>query len=93
MDILSRMRENLPAVKLPSINLPRKALEDRTVLEEEIELRRAISSALAEWECTRSNFETADCPEMVEYFTYKMKACEVKYQYLLKQMKSVKKEI
>jgi len=92
MDILSRMKTNFPGVKLPTLNFPNKIVEDHTLMEEEAELRNAINHTLSEMECARQNFDYADSPEMVEHYTYKMKACEAKYQHLLKQMKLVREE-
>lgn len=93
MEILSRMKINLEGLKLPaSATSAKKVYGDVEPGREEFELRKAISFALAEWKCAALNFETADSPEMVEHYTYKIKAYEVKYQYLVRQLKSILKE-
>lgn len=92
MDILSKIKMNFPVIKLPELNFENKLIDVHTMLEEETELKRAINFTLAELECARINFEYADAPEMVEYYTYKMKACEAQYQYFIKQMKLVREE-
>jgi hypothetical protein len=92
MDILSKIKINFPGIKLPALNLPQKLVDDQTLLEEETELKNAINHTLSELECARLNFDYADAPEMVEYYTYKMKACEAKYQYFIKQIKLVREE-
>lgn len=92
MDILSRIKTNLPGIKLPVLSLPTKPLDNHTMAQEETELKKAINHTLSELECARLNFDYADAPEMVEYYTYKMKACEAKYQYFIKQMKVVREE-
>lgn len=51
------------------------------------DLYRAINNALNEWKNAIANFDTAEAPELVDYYTYKMKACEIRYQYLLKKFK------
>jgi len=92
MEILSKMKTNLTGLKLPAGASVTKTVLSYTNIKEESELRKAIGYALAEWKCAAQNFETADTPEMVEHFTYKIKAYEVKYQYLIRQLKTVTKE-
>jgi hypothetical protein len=91
MEILSRMKTNLEGIKLPT-PAAKTAYGDAALTREERELRKAISFALAEWKCAELNFETADSPELVEHYTYKLKAYEVKYQYLIKQLKNIMKD-
>lgn len=51
------------------------------------DLVEAIKQARREWACAYSNFEYADDNEMVDYYTYKIKACQVRYNYLIRQAK------
>jgi hypothetical protein len=54
---------------------------------EKKELLEAIKCARKEWMCAYSNFEYADDGEMVDYYTYKIKACQLRYNYLIRQAK------
>jgi len=48
-----------------------------------------IRNAREEWVNTTIQFENADEWEIIDYYTYKLKACEVKYQYYLKKAKEM----
>ena len=50
---------------------------------------RAIQQARQEWLNSVSNFEQAENEDMVDYYIYKMKACQVRYNYLLKKAKEM----
>jgi hypothetical protein len=68
------VRENR---KIPSMDLT----------DEDSELLENIWNAKNEWMCANMNFEHARGPEMVDYYTYKIKACQVRYEYFLKKAK------
>jgi len=51
------------------------------------ELLENIQEAYNEWKNALANFETADCKEMVDYYAYKIKASEIRYDYLLRKAK------
>lgn len=53
----------------------------------ESDLLQCIHEAYTEWVSANTNFEQAVDPDMIDYFIYKIKACEVRYQYLLKEAK------
>ncbi len=58
--------------------------------ESEIENKRLLESlynAKLEWTTALDNFQLADSKDMVDYYTYKITACQIKYNYLLKQAK------
>ncbi len=61
------------------------ALKD---MEETAQLLESISSIKKEWSSAVNNFEYADSQEMVDYYTYKIKAYEVMYEFLLKKAKA-----
>lgn len=46
-----------------------------------------LKNAQAEFETAVSNYEFAEEPELVDYYTYKIKATQTRYQYLLKKVK------
>lgn len=46
-----------------------------------------IRQARQEWLVAASNFEQADDPDLIDYYIYKMKACQVMYNYLIKKAK------
>lgn len=46
-----------------------------------------LKNAQSEFETAISNYEFAEDPELVDYYTYKIKATQTRYQYLLKKAK------
>jgi hypothetical protein len=54
---------------------------------EAYELMESIKSARHEWANANMSFEYANEKEMVDYYTYKIKACEVRYEYLIRKAK------
>lgn len=52
-------------------------------------LMNSIQQARQEWMAAVSNFEQAENEDMIDYYIYKMKACQVRYNYLLKQAKEM----
>lgn len=53
------------------------------------ELLDCIREAKDEWLEARINFEYAAEEELVDYYIYKIKACEVRYEYYLKKAKKI----
>jgi len=51
------------------------------------ELTESIQDAYTEWQNAMANFETAQSKEMVDYYSYKIKASEIRYDYLLRKAK------
>ncbi|NLM74509.1 MAG: DUF2508 family protein [Clostridiaceae bacterium] len=51
------------------------------------ELKESILDAYREWQNALSNFESAEGKEMVDYYTYRIKASQIRYDYLLKKAK------
>ena len=54
------------------------------------ELYETIHEAWLEWQNALLNFEDADCKEMVDYYAYRIKASQIRYEYLLKKAKALK---
>ena len=48
-----------------------------------------IQDAYNEWQNAMANFETAEGKEMVDYYAYKIKASEIRYDYLLRKAKRI----
>lgn len=46
-----------------------------------------IHQARQEWLSVVANFEQAENEDMVDYYIYRMKACQIRYNYLLKLAK------
>ena len=90
MNILSKRKVYLS--ELPQVNSITKTQQNSFFKKEEIELKNSINNALVEWRNAVLNFELADSPEMVEFYTYKIKACEIRYQFLLKKIKAIVEE-
>jgi len=55
--------------------------------EEAKQLVESIYNARKEWISANTNFEHADSEEIIDYYTYKIKAYEVMYEYLIKKAK------
>lgn len=53
------------------------------------ELLENIHSAKKEWECATMNFEYVSDEQVVDYYTYKIKACELRYAYLIRKAKEM----
>ena len=51
------------------------------------ELVKNLKIAQIEFETAVNNYEFANDPELVDYYTYNIKATQTKYQYLLKKVK------
>jgi len=56
-------------------------------LNESRELLNSIKNARIEWVSANMNFEFAIDQDLIDYYTYKIKACEVRYEYLIKRAK------
>ncbi len=51
------------------------------------ELISNLKNAQSDFEIAVSNYEFAEEPDLVDYYTYKIKATQTRYQYLLKKAK------
>jgi len=60
-------------------------IEFNTISEEE--LLEGIKSARNEWIDANMNFDYVDDQEIVDYYTYKILASQVRYEYFLKKAK------
>ena len=69
----------------PPLNKVGPLPEDASI--EVFELLESIKSARREWTNANENFEYVNEKEMVDYYTYKIKACEVRYEYLIRKAK------
>ncbi|HHY65174.1 MAG TPA: DUF2508 family protein [Clostridiaceae bacterium] len=54
------------------------------------ELAENIRDAYMEWQNALANYETADCKEMIDYYAYRIKASEIRYEFLLRKAKEAK---
>lgn len=54
---------------------------------EDQELIENIKNAKKEWINANTNFDYVDDQELVDYYTYKIKACQIRYEYYLKKAK------
>lgn len=54
------------------------------------ELTENIRDAYLEWQNALANYETAEGKEMVDYYAYRIKASEIRYDFLLKKAKEAK---
>mgnify|MGYP000894973598 CR=1 FL=1 len=78
---------------LLSALLEKLSVREKTKKIQEIEQDEAfaiveeIKNARNEWINANMNFEYADSQEMVDYYTYRIKASEVRYEYFLRKAK------
>lgn len=54
------------------------------------ELAEDIRDAYMEWQNALANYETADSKEMVDYYAYRIKASEIRYEFYLRKAKEAK---
>ena len=52
-----------------------------------LDLIKNLKHAQNEFETAINNYEFANDPELVDYYTYNIKATQTRYQYLLKKAK------
>jgi Protein of unknown function (DUF2508). len=60
-----------------------------SISNEEKELLKALYDARDEWLDAVASFEHAYEENLIDYFTYKMKACESRYSYFLKKAREL----
>jgi len=51
---------------------------------------KSLKNAQNELEVAVNNYEFANEPELVDYYTYNIKAAQMRYEYLLKKVKEEK---
>ena len=56
-------------------------------IDETTELLDSIKNARMDWISATINFDYANDQDVVDYYAYKIKACQVRYNYLLKKAK------
>lgn len=66
-----------------------KRKTDPEKLTEEAELLKAIADARNEWLDSVANFEHVYEDNLIDYYTYKMKACEARYAYFIKKARDM----
>ena len=58
-----------------------------TTRSKEDEMVDILKKAQEELDVAMNNYEFADDPELVDYYTYNIKAAQMKYEYLLRKIK------
>ena len=79
---LSRLLSVFLASEKTKAALASKADESRELLE-------SIRTAKKDWVCANMNFEFAESMELIDYYIYKIKACEVNYEHLIRRAKEI----
>lgn len=51
------------------------------------ELLNSLRQVKEEWEIANANYEFVDEAELIDYYTYLIKASQIKYNYLIKKLK------
>lgn len=57
--------------------------------DEAAEIMESIRDAKNEWINASMNFDYADNQDLIDYYTYRIKACEIRYDYYLKKAKEI----
>ncbi|HOM03469.1 MAG TPA: YaaL family protein [Acetivibrio sp.] len=83
-----RLLKNVIFTKLSGLLVKAKSelTEDEEFKEVE-ELIKCIKDAKKEWISATANFEHATDSEIIDYYTYEIKAYQLRYEYLLKKAK------
>lgn len=63
--------------------------EHRKALNESDCLMKCLKQARQEWLNAVDNFDHAENEDMIDYYIYNMKACQIRYNYLLKKAKEL----
>ncbi len=63
--------------------------EDMPRVSESGSLLESLQQARQEWLRVAENFDQAENEDMIDYYIYRMKACQVRYNYLLKKAKEM----
>ncbi|ODM27176.1 YaaL family protein [Acetivibrio mesophilus] len=83
-----RFLKNAIFAKISSLLVKGKSeLTEDDEFKEIEELIKCIKDAKKEWLSANSNFEHAIDSEIIDYYTYEIKAYQLRYEYLLKKAK------
>ena len=77
---------------LPILRKLMPAKSEKTAKEEEKQayiraLTECIQDAYEEWQYALKNFEDADNKDLIDYYSYRIKASQIRYEYLLRKVK------
>jgi len=61
----------------------------REAYNESDSLLKCLKEARQDWLAAVENFDQAENDDMIDYYIYKMKACQIRYNYLLKRAKEL----
>ncbi len=64
-----------------------KLSKNKTYDEDTQNLLENLKNAQSDFETAIANYEFAKEPELIDYYIYKIKATQTRYQYLLKKVK------
>lgn len=79
-DLLARIKQ-IKATKAQDTVI--KAQKDEYMRE----LAENIKDAYNEWQSALANFDAAEGKDMVDYYAYRIKASEIRYDYLIRKAK------
>jgi len=94
MDLITRGNQDYKPQKnnafsklMKSVNRKKSVAEIELSDKEYDELIQCIKLAKSQWEIANLNFEQAQEKELIDYYAYEIKACEIRYEYFLKKAK------
>ena len=82
-----RQKPNILGIFKKTSNL--KAQEASSAIKNENyqEITQSVNDAYNEWQNALHNFENAESKEMVDYYAYRIKASQIRYDYMIKKAK------
>ncbi|HHV58821.1 MAG TPA: YaaL family protein [Clostridiaceae bacterium] len=80
---LQKINQNGFILKLMNVFTEKKVEQ----ASEEVELLNMIDEAKRALDCAKMNFEEAKEKEIIDHYIYSIKACEAKYEYLMREAK------
>lgn len=85
--IVKQKSDALSILRRFNVSKVQKSAAEAQKEEYDRQLTESIRDAYKEWQNALSNFETAEGKEMVDYFAYRIKASQIRYDYLIRKAK------
>lgn len=78
---------------IKNISNTRAQMVERIQKEEYLNhLKESVREAYMEWQNALANFENAEGKDMVDYYAYRIKASQIRYDYLLRKAKEAQNQ-
>ncbi|NLU51705.1 MAG: DUF2508 family protein [Clostridiaceae bacterium] len=78
---------------IKNLGSSRAQMAERIRKEEYFNLvKESVQDAYMEWQNALANFENAEGKDMIDYYAYRIKASQIRYNYLLKKAKEAQNQ-